>query len=169
MPFVSAGPLRGRIRPGDELRYRSLAAPQAASSRVSRYPGPIGASWRWRPSQHHPTQRQSAACWRRQQSGWHRPQRRPRRPTLLPCSAGPRSRTACAADRNRGSGHAYSWRRSSGPAPRHRGRAGRTSGKRGSGAPLRTTAVRNECRSSSRPATSGRAVRDQSKAGRCEL
>src|SRR2546423_14592584 len=22
MPFVSAGPLRGRIRPGDELRYR---------------------------------------------------------------------------------------------------------------------------------------------------
>ena len=46
---------------------------------------------------------------------------------------------------------AYSWRRSSGPAPRHRGRAGRTSGRRGSGEPPRTTAVRSECRSSSQP------------------
>jgi hypothetical protein len=34
MPFASAGPLCGRIRLGDKLRYR-LAAPQAASSRVS--------------------------------------------------------------------------------------------------------------------------------------
>ena len=87
----------------------SLAAPQAASS------------WRWPPSRHHQIQQQSAACWHRRQSGWHRPQRQPRRPVLRPCSAGPRSRTAFAADRNRGSDHAYSWRRSSGPAPRRRG------------------------------------------------
>jgi hypothetical protein len=45
-------------------------------------------------------------------------------------------------------------------------RAGRTSGRRGSGAPPRTTAVRSECRSSNQLATSGRAVRDQSKADR---
>ncbi len=144
----------------------SLAAPQAASSRYRDIPGRIGASWRRPPSRRHQTRQQSAACWHRQQSGWHRPQRQPHQPTLRRCSAGPRSRTACAADRNRGSGHAYSWRRSSGPAPRHQGRAGRTSGRRGSGAPPRTTAVRSECHSSSQPAASGRAVRDQSKVGR---
>ena len=86
------------------------------------------------------------SSWHRQQSGWHRQRRPSRQPAPLPCSVGPRSRTACAADRNRGSGHAYSWRRSSGPAPRHRGQADRTSGKRGSDALPRTTAVRSECR-----------------------
>ncbi len=151
MPLVGAGPLRGRIRPGDELRYR-LAGCAPGSLRP--------------PSRHHQTRQQSAACWHRQQSGWHRQQRPSRQPTLRPCSVGPRSRTACVADRDRGSGHAYSWRRSSGPAPRHRGRAGRTSGRRGSGELPRITAVPNECRSNSQPAASGRAVRDQSKAGR---
>jgi hypothetical protein len=43
--------------------------------------------------------------------------------------------------------------------------ADRTNGKRGSGEPLRTADVPNEYRSSSQPATSGRAARDQSKVG----
>jgi hypothetical protein len=79
----------------------------------------------------------------------------------------PLSQTVCAADRSRGSGHACSWRRSSGLAPRHRGRADRTSDRPGSVAPPRTTAVRNGCRSSTQPATSARAVWDQLKAARC--
>ncbi len=91
-------------------------------------PGRIGASWRRPPSRHHQTRQKSAACWHRQQSGWHQQRRPSRQPALLPCSVGPRSQTACAADRNRGK--CLSWRKSSGPAPRHRGRAGRTSGRR---------------------------------------
>jgi hypothetical protein len=107
----------------------SLAAPQAASSRVPRYPRTDRRVLATASQSHHQTRRQSAACWHRQQSSWHRQQRPSHQPTLLPCSVAPRSRTVCAADRNRGSGHAYSWRRSSGPAPRRRGRAGRTSGR----------------------------------------
>ena len=76
------------------------------------------------------TEQQRAVCWRRLQSGWHRPQKRRRRPALLPCSAALLSQTICATDCNRGSDHACSWRRSSGLAPRYRGRAGRTSGRR---------------------------------------
>ncbi len=48
---------------------------------------------------------------------------------------------------------------------RRRARAGRTSGKRGSGEPPRTTAVPNECRSNSQRSTSGSSVPDQPKAG----
>jgi len=56
---------------------------------------------------------------------------------------------------------AYSWRRSNGPARRRRGGADRTSGRRGSGEPLRSAAVPSECRSRCQPATCGQAVRDQ--------
>ena len=56
---------------------------------------------------------------------------------------------------------AQSWRRSNGPARRRRGRADRTSGRRGSGEPLRSAAVPSECRSRCQPATCGQAVRDQ--------
>jgi hypothetical protein len=79
----------------------------------------------------------------------------------------PLSQTVCAADRCRGSGLACSWRRSSGLAPRYRGRADRTSDRPGSIPPPRTTAVLYGCRSSTPPATSARAVWDQLKAARC--
>jgi len=100
MPFKSAGPLCGRIRPGDELRSVSLAPPQAASSRVSRY-SRTDRRVLAMASQSTSSDPQNDACWRRRQSGWHRPQKRSPRPTLLPCSAGPRSQTAFAAGRNR--------------------------------------------------------------------
>jgi hypothetical protein len=110
--------------------------------------------------------RLNAACWHRQRSGWHRRRRLFLRPVPLPCSAAPPSRTACAGDRNRGSDRAYSLRRLNDLTPGHRGRNGKTSDKRGSGGPRRTTDARNECRSGSRPTASARAARDQSMAVR---
>ena len=80
--------------------------------------------------QHPQTRQQRAACWHRQQSGWHRPQRQPIDQPFGMC-AGPRSRTAFAADPGQaampilGEGKVR-------PAPRCRGRTDRTNGKRGS-------------------------------------
>src|SRR5262249_19021499 len=68
-----------------------------------------------------------------------------------------------AEGRRRGSGRGVSWKRSSGLAPRLRDPVGRTSDTRGSGEPLRTTAVPIGCRSNSPQSAFGSAVPDRSK------
>ena len=110
MPFVSAGP---SVRPDPTWRVNfgtvSLAAPQAASSRVSRYSrtdrrvlamaSPVNVI--------RPGRRALLVGIGSNQAGIDR-KGSPRRPALRPCSAGPRSRTAFAAGRSHGSGHACS-------------------------------------------------------------
>ena len=163
---MSASPLRGRIRLRDELRHGfARRAPCCLIQGVEILPDGSARPGNGLPvNLVRPSSRTLLVGVSGNQAGIDR-KSGARLSTLLPCSAEPRSRTACAADRNHGSGHACFWRMSSGPAPRHQARADRTSGRRGSDAPPRTTAVRNECRSSSQPAASARAVRDQSKAG----
>ena len=93
----------------------SVAAPNAASSRTARYSSTarLGRVRR----QARGTLDARCGRWRRPRSGWHRRQSPRRRPGPRRCSAAARSRTAGAADRCRGSGHAGSSRRSSGRAP----------------------------------------------------
>jgi hypothetical protein len=111
----------------------SLAAPQAASSRVSRYSSRTDRRVLAMASQSTSSDPAAERCLlasaaiRLASTAKASPS----------TSAGPRSQTAFAADCNHGSGHAYSWRS-------RRGRADRTNGRRGSGAPPHTTAVRND-------------------------
>jgi hypothetical protein len=70
MPFMSAV----HCGAGSDLEMNfgtvSLAAPQAASSRVSRYSRTDRRVLAMASSQPHHTQQQNAACWHRTQSGW---------------------------------------------------------------------------------------------------
>lgn len=59
--LVIACPLRDRIRPRAELRHRPVAAPQAASSRMSNS-GRNGASCRWLPSRRGQPEQRRAVC-----------------------------------------------------------------------------------------------------------
>src|SRR5438105_511971 len=76
------------------------------------------------------------------------------------------SRTACAGDRNHGSGHDGSSKRSSDQARRPADRADRTNDRQGSDALPRTAGAPSESRSSSPRATSGSSVPGQSRAAR---
>src|SRR4029079_18097430 len=167
MPFVSAGPLGGRIRPGDELRYRLAGcAPGRLIQGIEIFPDGSARPGNGLPVDIiRPGSRALLVGIGSNQAGIDSKGRTINQPFCHAASdhgleqLAQQIAIAEAAMPILGEGRVVRH-------PAIETEPGRTSGRRGSGEPPRTTAVRSECRSSSQPATSGPAVQDQSRAGR---
>jgi hypothetical protein len=149
MTFVSAGPLHGRIRLGDELRDRF--ARRTPGGRIQRIEIlPAGSA---RPGNALPVNLTSNARCLLASAAIRLASNTKAAPVTNP-SAMQRCTTVSNGLRSRAQSRNCLGESRVVRAPRRRGRADRTSGRPSSGAPPRTTAVQNECHNNNQPAAS---------------